>query len=161
MSDTRHDPVLGSGAEASDRPLGRIVVVPDNHIARALAAMATATGWEATLVDAVPAGGDVSALGHLDALVVCDHDADGALDLLRGALRSGVGYVAMMASRHRSAGLLAALRDEGFDDASLTRLHVPAGLRVGGRAPGEIALSVMAEVVADRHGQAGRPMREG
>lgn len=65
----------------------------------------------------------------------------------------------MMASRHRSAGLLEQLRGEGLDDATLTRLHVPAGLSIGGGSAGEIALSVMAEVVADAHGRPGTPMR--
>ena len=160
MSDTRHDPVLGSGAEPVDGPLGRLVVVADNRIADALSRIAVATGWEGVHLPAVPTDEGASALGHVDALVLCDHDAGGAGDLLRGALRAGVGYVAMMASRARSAALLRDLRDEGLDEEALHRLHVPAGLRVGGRSAGEIALSVMAEVVADRHGASGGPMRE-
>ncbi|MBM6403879.1 XdhC family protein [Phycicoccus sp. CSK15P-2] len=161
MSDTRHDPVLGSGAEPTDGPLGRLVVVFDNEIARALASMAEATGWDATVLQHAPDEAEVAALGHHDALVVCNHDGDGAYDLLRDALRAGVGYVAMMASRNRSADLVGMLREEGFDDDALGRLHVPAGLRIGGRSAGEIALSVMAEVVADRNGAAGGPMRDG
>ena len=160
MSDTRHDPVLGSGAEPSEGSLGRLVVVADNRIAAALADIATATGWDVVRLPAVPTAEEAGDLGHVDALVLCDHDAEGAGDLLRGALRAGVGHVAMMASRSRSAGLLADLRDEGFGEDDLRRLHVPAGLRIGGRSAGEIALSVMAEVVADRHGAGGGPMRE-
>ena len=159
MSDSRHDPVLGSGAEPADGPLGRLVVVADNRVAAALSDIAAATGWEVLHLASVPSTEEAGALGHVDALVLCDHDADGGYDLLRGALRAGVGYVAMMASRHRSGALLEALRTEGFADDALDRLHVPAGLRTGGRTPGEIALSVMAEVVADRHGEHGGPMR--
>ena len=122
-----------------------------------MADIAGATGWE-VVRRATPA--EASTLDGVDALVLCDHDADGAHDLLRGALQAGVGYVAMMASRTRSARLLEDLRDEGFGEDDLRRLHVPAGLRIGGRSAGEIALSVMAEVVADRHGTAGGPMRE-
>ncbi len=160
MSDTRHDPARGSGAEPVDGPLGHLVVVFDNQIARALTTIAEATGWRVTLLDAAPGAEVAAGLGHADALVVCDHDGDGAYDVVRDAVRSGLGYVAMMASRSRSAGLLDALRSEGFDAAQLDRLHVPAGLAVGGRSAGEIALSVMAEVVADAHGRAGGPMRE-
>lgn len=159
MSDTRHDPVLGSGATPAEGPLGLLVVVFDNRIAQALATIATATGWAVTSLDAAPTDEEAQALGHVDALVVCNHDGEGAYDLLRSALRSGVGYVAMMASRGRSAGLLEQLRAEGFDDEQLGRLHVPAGLSIGGSSPGEIALSVVAEVVADGHGRPGGPMR--
>ncbi len=158
-ADTRHDPVRGSGAEPTTGPLGRLVVVFDNHIADALVAIARATGWEATLLEQAPTDEEAGRLGHVDALVVCNHDGVGAYDLLRGAVRAGVGYVAMMASRHRSAGLLEQLRGEGLGDDELARLHVPAGLSIGGRSAGEIALSVMAEVVADQHGRRGGPLR--
>ncbi|NHA68962.1 XdhC family protein [Phycicoccus flavus] len=160
MSDARHDPELGSGAEAPVGPLGHLVVVFDNHIARALTAMAAATGWEVTVLDSAVDDDLAARLRHVDALVVCDHDGEGASDTLRRALADGVGYVAMMASRSRSAALLEQLRGEGLDDDALGRLHVPAGLAIGGRSAGEIALSVMAEVVADRHGRPGGPMRE-
>ena len=43
---------------------------------------------------------------------------------------------------------------------TLARLHVPAGLNTGGKAPGEIALSVVAEIVAVSHGRPGGPMKE-
>ncbi len=157
-TDTRHDPVRGSGAEPVDGPLGRLVVVFDNHIARALVTIAEATGWQARLDEEAPTSEALREPGP-DAVVVCDHDADGAYDVLRGALRGGVPYVAMMASRHRSATLLEQLGSEGFDGRTLARLHLPAGLSIGGRGAGEIALSVMAEIVADGHGRDGRPMR--
>jgi xanthine dehydrogenase accessory factor len=63
----------------------------------------------------------------------------------------------MMASRRRSEGLLAELDDEGVP--GLDKLHVPAGLDTGGKAPGEIALSVVAEIVAESYGRPGGPMR--
>lgn len=160
MSDTRHDPVRGSGAEPVDGPLGHLVVVFDNHIARALVTIGETTGWRVTRLDHAVDDAVAADLGPVDALVVCNHDGDGAYDTLRRALRSGVRYVAMMASRRRSSDLLSTLVDEGFDEATLDRLHLPAGLSIGGRSAGEIALSVMAEVVADAHDRPGTPMRE-
>ncbi|MBM6399581.1 XdhC family protein [Phycicoccus sonneratiae] len=159
MSDTRHDPVLGSGATPVDGPLGVLVVVFDNRIAQSLTAIATATGWSVTALEASPGDGGLAALGPVDALVVCNHDGEGAYDLVRDAVRSGVRYVAMMASRGRSAALVDELRGEGFGADELARLHVPAGLSIGGSSAGEIALSVMAEVVADAHDRPGGPMR--
>jgi xanthine dehydrogenase accessory factor len=77
--------------------------------------------------------------------------------VLRAALASEASYVAMMASRRRSEGLLAELEAEAAP--GLDKLHVPAGLNTGGRAPGEIALSVVAEIVAESYGRPGGPMR--
>nr|MBA2694477.1 XdhC family protein [Actinomycetota bacterium] len=48
---------------------------------------------------------------------------------------------------------------EQLSEPALKRLRVPAGLNLGGKAPGEIALSVVAEIVADGHGRDGRPLR--
>ncbi|MGG5257181.1 XdhC family protein [Phycicoccus avicenniae] len=157
MSDTRHDPVRGSGATPVEGPLGRLVVVFDNHIARALVTIAEAAGWSAALLEEAPT--DPESLGHVDALVVCNHDGAGAYDLIADAATSGVRYVAMMASRGRSASVLEDFRSRGMTDEALGRLHLPAGLSIGGSSAGEIALSVMAEVVADAHGRPGGPMR--
>ena len=77
--------------------------------------------------------------------------------MLREALASDASYVAMMASRRRAAGLLADLEAEGAP--GLDKLHVPAGHDLGGKGPGEIALSVVAEIVAEAYDRAGGPMR--
>ena len=89
-------------------------------------------------------------------MVLCDHDAPDAPSVLRAALASEAAYVAMMASRRRSEGLVAELVAEGVD---ITRLHVPAGHNLGGKAPGEIALSVVAEIVAESYDRPGGAMR--
>jgi xanthine dehydrogenase accessory factor len=64
----------------------------------------------------------------------------------------------MMGSRRRAESVFAAL-ERDLDEATLARLHVPAGLNTGGKAPGEIALSVVAEIVAVSNGRDGGPMR--
>jgi xanthine dehydrogenase accessory factor len=99
------------------------------------------------LTEVAPANGD--------AVVLCDHDAPDARQVLLDALASEASYVAMMASRGRSATLLRDLAGT----PGLDKLHVPAGLDVGGKGPGEIALSVVAEIVAEAHGRSGGPMR--
>ena len=141
---------------------GRLVVLSRNPIADAIEAIATTVGRQVVVV-ADDEGGrgaaQVVALGLAagDAVVLCDHDAPDASQVLRAALASPASYVAMMASRRRAEGLLGQLADEGV--AGLDRLHVPAGLDTGGKSPGEIALSVVAEVVAVSHGRDGGPMR--
>lgn len=135
---------------------GRILVLSDNPISRAIAAIASAVGRE-VLVEAVDDGGPGLDPRAGDAVVLCDHDAPDAPAVLRTALASEASYVAMMASRRRAASLLDELVEEGVD---VSALHVPAGHNLGGRAPGEIALSVVAEIVAEAYGRPGGPMRD-
>jgi xanthine/CO dehydrogenase XdhC/CoxF family maturation factor len=151
----------------ADREQGyrRVVLVTDNPISRAMSTIASATGITTTVLDQSTPGEDPQGwianhgLESADAVVLCDHDAPNALDVLRTALDSGAGYVAMMASRQRAAAVFAELRGEGRPEENLLRLHMPAGLDIGGKSAGEIALSVMAEIVAVAHGRDGAAMR--
>ena len=134
---------------------GRILVLSDNPISRSIAAIASTAGarWSSSRRTTA---GRASPRGPGDAVVLCDHDAPDAPAVLRAALASEASYVAMMASRGRAAGLLDELAAEGVD---VSTLHVPAGHDLGGKGPGEIALSVVAEIVAESYGRAGGPMR--
>ena len=135
---------------------GRIVVLTDNPVSRALATMAGAVGREVVLVAEDDAGPGLPDVRPGDAVVLVDHDAPDAPGFLRAALRSEASYVAMLASRRRAAGLLPDLEAEGVPTATL---HVPAGHDLGGKGPGEIALSVLAEIVAEGYGRAGGSIR--
>ena len=134
---------------------GRILVLSDNPISRALTTIATTAGRE-VLVEAEDDGGPGLDPRAGDAVVLCDHDAPDAPAVLRAALASEAGYVAMMASRGRAAALLDELGAEGVD---VSALHVPAGHDLGGKAAGEIALSVVAEIIAESYDRPGGPMR--
>ena len=134
---------------------GRILVLSDNPISQAIAAIARAVGRE-VWVEPVDDGGPGLDPRAGDAVVLCDHDAPDAPAVLRAALASEASYVAMMASRGRAASLLDELAQEGVD---VSTLHVPAGHDLGGKAAGEIALSVVAEIVAEAYDRPGGPMR--
>lgn len=134
---------------------GRILVLSNNPISRAIAAIGAAVGREVQVEGADDGGPGLEPRAG-DAVVLCDHDAPDAPAALRAALASEASYVAMMASRGRAAALLDELVDEGVD---VSTLHVPAGHDLGGKAPGEIALSVVAEIVAEGHDRRGGPMR--
>ncbi|MCW2849081.1 MAG: Xanthine and dehydrogenase maturation factor, XdhC/CoxF family [Marmoricola sp.] len=139
----------------------RVVLLTRNPIAEAIESIATVVGRPVVVIEDDDGGRGVAALAGLqlrdgDAVVLCDHDAPDAPRVLRDALASSASYVAMMASRRRSEGLRAELEQEGAP--GLEKLHVPAGLNVGGKAPGEIALSVVAQVVATSYGRDGGPM---
>ena len=79
-------------------------------------------------------------------LVVASHGR-GEKEALEAALRAGVPYVALVGSRIRAASVLAAL---DVPDADRARVRSPAGLDIGARSAGEIALSILAELVAER-----------
>jgi xanthine dehydrogenase accessory factor len=143
---------------------GQVVVVTDNPIGRAVVAIAEVAGRRTTLladedVEQTPAQWlAANPLEEADALVLCDHDTPGMEELLRAALDGKAGYVAMMGSRRRAERVFDALEAE-LPVETLARLHVPAGLNTGGKAPGEIALSVVAEIVAVSYGRPGGPMK--
>jgi xanthine dehydrogenase accessory factor len=138
---------------------GRVLVLTDNPIARAIETIATAVGHQVVVVPEDDGGPGLASLSVRagDAVVLCDHDAPDAPGWLRDALASEASYVAMMASRRRAEGLLADLEAEHVP--GLAKLHVPAGHDLGGKGPGEIALSVVAEIVAEAHDRPGGPMR--
>jgi xanthine dehydrogenase accessory factor len=130
-------------------PAPRVLVVGDSPIAGALAELGRPLGFAVELT-----AGD-AAQPHADdaALVVASHGR-GEEPALTAALRLGVPYVGLIASRIRGAAVLAAL---DVPDDQRARVHSPAGLDIGSRTAAEIALSVLAELVqerraAERHG---------
>ncbi len=143
--------------DASER--GRIVLLTANPISEAIGTIAGAVGHPVVLIAEDDEGPGLTGADPRegDAVVLCDHDAPDAPAVLRAALASPASYVAMMASRGRAAGLLADLATEGAP--GVEKLHVPAGLDLGGKGPGEIALSVVAEIVAEAHGRSGGSLR--
>jgi xanthine dehydrogenase accessory factor len=145
---------------SDDRPEhGRILALTANPISQAIFTIATAAGRLVVVLADDDGGPGLASLvpAERDAVVLCDHDAPDAPQFLRDALASPASYVAMMASRGRAAQLLADLEAEGVPN--LDKLHVPAGHDLGGKTPGEIALSVVAEVVAESYRRPGGPMR--
>lgn len=123
-------------------PAPRVGLVGESPIAAAIADIGARAGF-----DVQPGAGD----GDL-AVVVASHGR-GEEDALARALRAGVPYVGLVASTRRGAAVVDYLRSDGVADEDLERLHTPAGLDIGARAPEEIALSIIAEIVAVRHAQ--------
>ena len=136
---------------------GRILVLSANPISAAIDTIATTVGRTVVVLAEDDGGPGLASLSPsvADAVVLCDHDAPDAPQFLRDALASSASYVAMMASRRRAERMMAEL--EGAP--GLDKLHVPAGHDLGGKGPGEIALSVVAEIVAESYGRPGGPLR--
>ena len=124
-------------------PAPSLAVVGDSPIAAALTDLAPRVGL--ALV-----GGD----DDPTAVVVASHGR-GEEAALEAAARSGVPYVGLVASPKRGSVVLAGL---DLDDAERARIHTPAGFDIGARTPAEVALSILAEIVALRPRPTGRPL---
>ncbi len=80
---------------------------------------------------------------------------------LRAVVNRGAGYVGMIGSKRRVATVLRHLAEEGLALENLESIYTPIGFDLGAETPEEIAVSIMAEIIAVRRGGSGRPMREG
>jgi xanthine dehydrogenase accessory factor len=80
---------------------------------------------------------------------------------LRAVVNRGAAYVGMIGSKRRVATVLRHLAEEGVDVEALERVYTPIGFDLGAETPEEIAVSIIAQLIAVRRGGSGRPMREG
>ena len=90
--------------------------------------------------------------GPRDAVVVLTK-GERDLPVLKALSTAHAGYVGMLSSRSRTQQNFAALRAEGVPESFLASVHTPIGLDLGGRTPAEIALAILAEIVAVRQGR--------
>lgn len=158
----------------------RLVIVGAVQVAIALVALARTMGYETVVVDGRPAFAsaerfpdvdrlvvgwpdevaDEIGLGPDDAVAILSHDVKFDEPAIVAALARGCRYVGAVGSRKTQSDRRARLKEAGLTDAQLDLLRGPIGLDLGGREPAETALAIMAEVVADRYGGSGVPMRQ-
>ena len=151
----------------------RLFIVGATQVAISLAPMAKRLDFHVTVVDARSilatedrfpdvdelqrAWPDEALVGRVldarSAVVVLTHDPKFDLPVLEVALRSEAGYIGAMGSRKTHAKRIDELQKRGFGKSDLARIHAPIGLDIGGSAPEELALAILAEVVASRHGR--------
>lgn len=161
-----------SGFEEDERvfvtihnPPLRMLIVGAVHIAQALVPIARVAGYDPVLIDPRETFGSqerfpgetivnewpdegVRAFG-LDArtaLVLLTHDPKLDDPALTEALRSDVFYIGALGSTRTHAKRVERLTEEGFAEAEIARIHGPVGLDIGAANPGEIAVSIMAEI---------------
>ncbi|MDF9752527.1 XdhC/CoxI family protein [Arthrobacter sp. ES3-54] len=160
-------------------PAARLLIFGANDFGAALVPAAKLLGFHVTVCDARPAFAqqdrfsaadevatawphrylaDQARAGRTDArtaICVLTHDPKFDVPLLQAALRLDVAYVGAMGSRRSHRGRIDALRQAGVADEDLARLHSPIGLDLGAVTPGEVAVSIAAELVASRSKAAG------
>ncbi len=142
-------------------PAPKMVIVGGGHIGRPLKVMSEAAGFNVIVVDVEPGlatipGLAAVALDHDSyvVLITTDHISDEAA--LRQVVASPIRYVGMIGSRAKCQTILDHLRADGYVDDQLTRVYAPLGLDLGGTTPQEIAVAILAEIIAVRRGGCGR-----
>jgi xanthine dehydrogenase accessory factor len=129
-------------------PAPLVVAVGDSPAVSTLAGLARELGWRVATASGAD-DFDATAVDAGTAVVVATqgHDDEAAL---QAALRTPAGYIGLVASRQRADVTFGYLRDRGVADADLDRVQAPAGLDLGSTDHREIAVAVLAELVARR-----------
>jgi xanthine dehydrogenase accessory factor len=138
-------------------PAPLVVAVGDSPAVSTLAGLARELGWRvATASGADDFDADAVDAGTAVVVATQGHDDEAAL---QAALRTPAGYIGLVASRQRAEVTFGYLRDRGVADADLDRVQAPAGLDLGSTDHREIAVAVLAELVARRaRGELRKPM---
>src|SRR6185369_10157855 len=164
------------------QPAPRLVVCGAGHVGASLARLAAFTGYHTTLIDdraeflkrerfpeeeiellvaddwgsavrqAVGNGRGVSV-----AVVTRGHNEDE--QCMHIAVETNPDYLGLIGSKRRTSIVIERLRDAGVSDEQLGTIHAPIGLDIGAVSPEEVALAILAEIVADRRGGTGLSLR--
>ncbi len=113
--------------------------------------LVSAASWTQAVSEAIGAGRGVSV-----AVVTRGHNEDE--ECMRAVVCARPDYIGLIGSRRRTNIVLERLRDGGADEALLKEVRAPIGLDIGAVSPEEVALAILAEIVAERRGGAGAPL---
>jgi len=142
------------------------------HVAQPLARLAKACGFrvevsddrikfanaerfpdaDRIVVDDVAAAAEKMSLGPSSYAVIVTRGHKGDGEALRAVVGRGLRFVGLLGSRPKVVHIFAALRDEGVPTDELARIHAPSGIEIGAVTPEEIAVSILAEMIAVRRG---------
>lgn len=153
-------------------PVARLIIIGAVHIAIPLVTLARVLGYHTTVIDPREAFATHERFADADELIVdwpsttleklkldencyvavISHDEKLDNPALAVALSSKARYIGVLGTRKNLPKRLAALRELGVGNEQFSRIHAPIGLNLGAVLPDEIALSILAEMVAARHG---------
>lgn len=155
-------------------PQPRLIIVGGSHVAIPLHSMAKMLGFHVTLVDPRKAFATAVRFTEIDDMVhqypaaafaqlgidantyivLLTHDPKIDDPAVLAALSAEPAYIGILSSRKTHAKRVTRLRAAGLSDSQLSRLHTPIGLDIGAKTPEEIAVSIMAELVAVKNAAA-------
>lgn len=157
--------VEGDAFVGIHNPPLRMVIVGAVHVAQSLVGMARACGYDPVIVDPREAFGSAArfpgeeichdwpdealatiGLDRRTAVITLTHDPKIDDPAIRAALASDVFYLGCLGSGRTHGKRVARLAEAGYSEAGIARIHAPVGLDIGARSPGEIAVSIIAEV---------------
>ncbi|HET7874348.1 MAG TPA: XdhC/CoxI family protein [Methylomirabilota bacterium] len=161
-------------------PPAILLVLGAGHVAMPLVTLARNLGFRTVVIDGRPRFATRERFPDVDelrvgipselvrevplipttALVLVAHDYKYDVPVLRHALTTPVGYIGLLGSTRRGAAIFNLLREEGVTEAELGRVRVPIGLDLGARSAPEIALAILAEILAAQRGATGLPISE-
>lgn len=153
-------------------PPAKLIIVGAVHVAIPLVHFAKELGYQVILVDPRQTFATAARFPHVDALVrrwpdealaeigidantavvILTHDPKLDDPAIKYALSQTPAYVGVLGSRKTHEKRVLRLKHDGLTDEQLARLHAPIGLDIGGQTPAEIAVSIMAEIIAVRRG---------
>lgn len=151
------------------QPVTRLIVLGSDPSALAIATLGAQAGFETSLIrpkgpaEPPPLAGvtylrempaqalNASVLDPWTAVAVATHDAETDHAALSVALPSPAFYVGALGARRRLQDRQTWLRGEGLKDADIERMRAPIGLDLGGKAPWEVAIAVIADIIATRY----------
>ncbi len=107
-----------------------------------------ADDWETAVSDAIGNGRGVSV-----AVVTRGHNEDERC--MRAVVRTDPDYIGLIGSKRRTSIVIDRLRDKGASEEQLKKIHAPIGLDIGAISPEEVALAIIAEIVAVRRDTSG------
>ena len=159
-------------------PPAILLIVGGGHVAMPLVSLGRTLGFRTVVVDGRPRFATRERFPDVDelrigipsdlvreiplipgtALVLVAHDYKYDLPVLRHALTTEVGYIGLLGSSRRGAAILNLLREDGLTEAQLARVRVPIGLDLGAQSAPEIALAIMAEILATQRRATGLPL---
>lgn len=114
------------------------------------------------LVEAFALAATKMTIGRSSYAVVVTRGQKGDADALQAVLGKGLRFVGLLGSRPKAVHVMSELEERGVETAALAEIHVPLGVEIGAQSPEEIAVSIMAELIATRRGlpaSAVRPMK--
>ena len=163
------------------QPPPRLVVCGAGHVGASLARLAAFTGYHTTLIDDradflkrerfpeseidLVVGDDWSSAvseaigngrGVSVAVVTRGHNEDE--QCMHAVVRANPDYIGLIGSKRRTSIVIDRLREAGVPNEQLRNIRAPIGLDIGAVSPEEVALAIMAEIVAERRGGAGTPL---
>jgi xanthine dehydrogenase accessory factor len=178
LTDTKGGLVCGGKILVFIEPLlpdPHLVILGAGHVGKALSSVAKISGFRVTVADDRARFANPENIPHADQVVACEffdafskistdsksyivvatrgHNHD--LDAVKAALKTEAPYIGVVGSVRKRAVLFNLLREAGFKPSDMSRIVTPVGLPIGSVTPGEIAVSIVAQIIETRRNNVG------